>query len=483
MNGLRANPPDVAQRPATSSAATPTQRSKSVDLQAVASIGKTKPDAGTPREATVEKESLRDLADFIRSTGPDRAQQLPGSISSRPGTSVDATPKTMLASPGRTLAGSPTAPKHKVMGSKGGSVPKQSGSNIRLQARDAVIPRGEQSSDLIDFIREGPPRDPRDGTHRIPRTVAPFRTTMDSDELQALGPASKDKDVITRSSVASTQDSSIIAKSMHSSTNSRTGLLDATNRINSKLYNPSPPSDATFPGRSNPEEDVGPVRKQRRVRDPYAIDSDSDEDPDELRPTPKGKPKAQEESLIDFLRNVAPPSEAAAPQPLAVNAARIATGGKPVQRKDAAPTMKDRLMRNTSLRAANRTSSSRGPIPPPKAGSSTLNNGAGAPQPSTYRRPVSPHLTQSGSRFDSYRPTQPTYASHVERQRQRQKPKPAQQQARSGRALGETGDLADFLKNSGPPSTSQTYAPSVEKEGSGFSKMFSRRKKQAGTNA
>lgn len=51
----------------------------------------------------------------------------------------------------------------------------------RLQARDAVVPRGDSVSDLIDFVRSGPQMEKQD--HRIPRTVAPFRSTMDSDQM------------------------------------------------------------------------------------------------------------------------------------------------------------------------------------------------------------------------------------------------------------------------------------------------------------
>ena len=55
------------------------------------------------------------------------------------------------------------------------------------------------------------------------------------------------------------------------------------------------------------DDDMVPKRKQRRVRDPYAIDL-SDEDEEDLDLFPPPKPK-KEESLIDFLNNYEPPPE------------------------------------------------------------------------------------------------------------------------------------------------------------------------------
>lgn len=165
-----------------------------------------------------------------------------------------------------------------------------------MQARDPDV-KGNTSSELIDFIRNGPPS-AQSGEHRIPRTVAPFRTTMDSDDFKDYTPGSSNRASANGVSPSSTQ-----------------GLISAPNGnrgsqpIVLAKQNLQPPAG-------------GPVRKQRRVKDPYAIDPD-DED-DTLTALPNGDNAGsgrrgiqirKEESLADFLRNTEPPASNA-PQPL-----------------------------------------------------------------------------------------------------------------------------------------------------------------------
>lgn len=171
-------------------------------------------------------------------------------------------------------------------------VPRRTNSSAgrsRLQARDAIVSRGDSISDLIDFVRSGPQLDKE--THRIPRTVAPFRTTMDSDQMSgAIGGKAVDASLPDpRYSQAST--------SVPSSVNSQSALL-----ANASKNKPLPMQD-----RDDVEgADMMPKRKTRRVRDPYAIDSSDDEEEYEAAPKPGA---IQEESLADFLRNVPPPVE------------------------------------------------------------------------------------------------------------------------------------------------------------------------------
>jgi len=302
---------------------------------------------------------------------------------------------------------------------------------------------------------------------------------MDSDELQALGPAHRDKDAITRSSVASTQDSSVVAKSIQSSSNSQTGLLETTNRANARQNNGYTHQGApknNYSGTSRPADPMVPVRKQRRVRDPYAIDSEDEEEDEDVAPQPKRKAQSGEESLMDFLRNTSPPSESNAPKPLAVNrtAAVPAPSPKTMKRNSSATALKDLITRNGSVTASNKGTMPSGKTPPPS-------NGGVAQAFQGHPRAASPHLSRKGSPLDSYKPTQPTYAAHMDRNKSSgSKPKPANIQARTGGAgKSDTADLADFFKNSGPPPSAQTYTPTPTKEESGFSKYFSRKKKVA----
>ncbi|KAG6108953.1 hypothetical protein E4U13_006183 [Claviceps humidiphila] len=184
----------------------------------------------------------------------------------------------------------------------------------RYQPRDAAVDGKADNSDLIDFIRQGPPIA---STNRIPRHVAPFRTTMDSDEMvAAIGGKAIDATLPDfRDSLCST-DPTDEPLSMHSSINSKSALLrnKGPSTVAGKSF--GAPDDTT----------MAPTRKTRRIRDPYAIDL-SDEDEDEAPPSeepsqtsqtthhnpPPRKsqtlpPLKREESLGEFLRNYDPPA-------------------------------------------------------------------------------------------------------------------------------------------------------------------------------
>ncbi|KAI9881592.1 MAG: hypothetical protein M1830_000156 [Pleopsidium flavum] len=435
----------------------------------------------TARDARIEEESVRDLADFFRSTGPEnRVRSVPRNnpsrptTASRPATAVNAGLNPTSNSPGLgpKKAGKLPTGSHaiKFLAKAESAALTRSGS--RLQAREATVPYGGQSSDLIDFIRQGPPHERNDGTHRIPRTVAPFRTTMDSDEIHAMESVG-DKDGITRSSVTSTQDDSM-TKSLRSSSNSRTGLLDTTNRANAIAYN----GKSGTPSNILTEEPPRPQRKQRRVRDPYAIDTDSDEDGDIAATS---KPKRDEESLIDFLRNMPAPVSPPAEQSSFEDVQQ--PKGTKVSRKVSAPNLRNRFARN-GLSSA-KTSTARNNSAATTVRSSNI--AAEPPQLPIFRPTAtsSDLLTQTSRTPDPYKPTSPTYTTNVNRERNppvRAPPRSnAAPQARSGRVDSERSkDLADFLKNSGPPLPTQPYTLSAPKEEGGFTRMFSRRKKSAG---
>ena len=391
---------------------------------------------GGPREARIEKDSTRDLADYARSTGPENPSQLPKSLGS--GVSQSA--------PGS---------------SAGPSSARTSSSRAKYQAREAAVSRQAESSDLIDFIREGPPRPP--GEHRIDRKVAPFRRTMDSEDLNGLAPA-QENDHNGASSVASTQNSSM-AKSMQSSLNSRTALLDSSTRSNGSIGIAKNSPGPTLRQSALAEEGFTPKRTRRRVPDPYAIE-DSDEDrEEEVVPTPKSK--TNEESLIDFLRNTAPPPNMTT-RPIMTSGSST-TSSSTVRPQSSNPGLRERLLQNAALNGLNR-----------KLSNATRPTREGD-QPPAYNRSAngarteSPHLTQVGSKLDNYRPTKPTHANHLERNRQ--KPRVEAREPRTG---GNTSDLADYLRSSGPPGPPVTSAPKGEtesvKEEAGFLKFFTRRR-------
>lgn len=338
------------------------------------------------RDARMASDGTREFADFIKSTGPTSApyQQSPVAESfkgNRPQSNFS-------ISSGASRSNKP-----------------------RLQARPAET-RGSQTSDLIDFIREGPPQP---GAHRIPRTVAPFRSTIDSDDLE-LDSSQNEKDQ-TRSSL-STRDGSTPNKSL-TSLGSRTGLLDSRNRSYGQ-------TKATG---SKITEDPHPPRKQRRAPDPYAIDYDDDDDAlfeEFMGPT---KPP-REESLMDFLRSEPPADFEQTPQPLNV---------KPPSSSSSNGGIKARFLGN---------SSSKGP-------GSKLSMAS---------------LRSQGNPNNTVDSSQSNYSTKVGIER-----KPGAMPSASQRQT-ETSALADFLRNTGPPEMPRTPSSPRLRDG-GFSRFFTRRKK------
>ncbi|KAI4174336.1 MAG: hypothetical protein LQ348_006400, partial [Seirophora lacunosa] len=166
----------------------------------------------------------------------------------------------------------------------------------KLQAREATY-EPTHNEDLLDFLKQGPLDDRGNERRPIPgpaASVVPQNPHITSNMRTRISDN-------TRSSVASTHDSSFANQSIRS-TNSRTGLLDSPRAQPSR----SPPH--TQRQVSSFGEPPQAVRKQRRVRDPYAIDTDSEDDNENDRPmTPKAQPQqGQPESLIDFLKSTAP---------------------------------------------------------------------------------------------------------------------------------------------------------------------------------
>lgn len=348
--------------------------------------------AAQARDERAPADSTDDFAEFMRLTGPPPAPEptptsapanVPASTSPEPKKSVSTErPKPVRPPSSQSAASRGTGTSRSTGTSRG--------NKLKLQARSAET--NGSSSDLIDFIRQGPPMPA--GAHRIPRTVAPFRNTIDSDDLQ----------IDTTSSAASTGNGTT-DKSL-SSLGSRAGLLDSTKQ------NKATASGSTM----SFDEPQLPVRKQRRVADPYAIDdSDDDELLEELLELENNpKPKREEESLMDFLRDAPPPpSTEQAPQPFLTTSNGSGASG-----------MKARLLRSSqnSLRPQNT---------PTRA-------------PSSYSAKVGQERNHGSMPNASNRKT-------------------------------DTSDLADFLRNSEPPRPPQP-APKPKEVG-GFTRFFTRRKK------
>ncbi|KAL0942227.1 uncharacterized protein CTRU02_200113 [Colletotrichum truncatum] len=368
------------------------------------------------RDARVSRDtSMNDFADFIRSTGP----------------TADNGP-----APLRNVSGPPPPPVKSSLDSRRIS---SSNNRPRLQARDAAVDKREDNSDLIDFIRRGPPST---SNPRIPRTVAPFRTTMDSDQMSgAVGGKAVDASLPDiRYSQASTNVTDITMPSVQSSINSQSALLK--NR----------PS-------ANDEDDMMPKRTRRRVRDPYAIDL-SDEDEEEYAQPARPAPK-KEESLADFLKNYQPPPEPAEP-----------VVPQNIKRKASAPSLIGRFSRKDSNAGLNSAK-------PAKVDSRSLNSRAGGAQGHV---PIQVNMSSGQDKYGGVdaaanRPPMQSSAGRV--------PMKKFEPRDAVSSTSRTNDLASFLRNAEPPpqAPSARFTSPAEHQsssvGSGFSKMFSRRKKSS----
>lgn len=378
-------------------------KSKPAPIQVHRPVVPQKPKPGSARDARPSPESSSDFAQFIRNSGP-------------------ASPPLTAKSPGARRSSDTTE-----LSKKPPSRPESAFSNStrgpRLQARSAAGPKaeGNSTSDLIDFIREGPPTA---GARRIPRTVAPFRNTMDSDDMAYQHSAP---------SITSTQGESSATKSQ-ASVGSRTGLLDSSKGTNSKSRTVPTKPQSNSSSRTVTEEDPRPKRTQRRVPDPYALDWDDDELEELLEE--EAKPK-REESLIDFLRNVPPPESE--PQPLAVNKPSKTTSSS----FGGASSMKSRLLRSSPSDKA----------PPPRVPSSK-------PSQSSLRQQSDQNPT---------RPSNYTTKSSSERNTDSMYGLPSVSERQT-----ETSALADFLRNTGPP---EPPRPPPSKDSSFSRRFFTRRKK------
>lgn len=470
LNGLRSNPQVSSKRHGSASGSLPSPPLVEEPEQGLFVSASGRSGLVAPRDANGKKETSTDFAEFLRSSRPGleprssaMAVKYPGQVK-RPNKDMISVLQTSSA-PDQPDSKKITKPQLPV-------ALRAVNAASKLEPRGARATYDDQSSDLIDFIRQGPMHDRGDGIHRIPRVVAPFRTTMDSDEIQALGTGKGKSPRDASSSAASTQDSSAPAKSAYSPATSATALIDATSTSTVRANLSA--SVATNAPRS--DEPPHPARKQRRNKDPYPLDSDDEED-DELAITPQ--PRREEESLLDFLRSVTPP-----PRPIIPSAfgGIPKPGAKSGRTENDGPSIREPLGQNRFSPSSTKASSSR-PAQRPRSNPSSIRPKNGDPQLlSLTPRDAPSHLaTQVGSKVDLGRSIQPACPAPINRERNG--PRRAIQPR--GQRDHDTGisELADFLRNSGPPSPPLVKSlpkPRYVKEESGFSKIFSRRKRLAG---
>jgi hypothetical protein len=394
------------------------------------------------REPRVMTESTQDFADFIRSTGPPREQDVkpilnPSNVSSTSLHSLrsahinGASRASSVASQDRTRS----MTKSSMAAERVPPVPPMP-TKSAMQPR-AATSSGEGNSELIDFIRTGPNAN---GEHRISRSVAPFRNTMDSDQLQSMGDqinGGRPSGLKLDTNVSPGQGPKSAGARSQRSAHPRSGVPDsnaaqtvhpAHSGVPQRLSHVPPKSPAA------PQPEVLPGRRRYRNKDPYAIDISDDED-DLLTALPKNK--RQEESLMDFLNNNEPPID---------NAPRPLINGNSAQ----ARSMMNKARANSinSMRSANADASGRtrsmqsttGPRPGSKAGRPGSSASAARFNDSSTPRPKMEAKSPGDATRDPALRRE-TYAKE-----------------------SNTRDLADFLKNSGPEDPQSAPAPSVGRQ-------------------
>ncbi|TVY33270.1 hypothetical protein LSUB1_G008416 [Lachnellula subtilissima] len=433
LSALRSNPPGDVSTPA------PKSPHKPVSIGSSKTAGtRIRSNAPQARDARVDRDSIGDFADFIRSTGPAESYEStpPRSVQTHRGTNGSA--RNVSGTSSRVATPS--------------TLSRRSESTIgraKLQARNAAVTKGDSISDLIDFVRSGPQLD--NDNHRIPRTVAPFRTTMDSDQMST--------GVGGRAIDAALPDSrySQASASVDSSVNSQSALL--SHAFKNK---PLPTQN-----RNNFDEaDMMPKRKTRRVRDPYAIDFSDDEDEFEAAaPRAKAKPIQEEESLADFLRNVPPPPEP--PTTRVFESAAKQNGKNGVSKKSSTTSLMSRFSRRES-----------GPQIPPKPRTSGHDSIAPRVRRPSYT-PIAAKYSTTSVPASNQKPNSDNYSSQVDSARNRMQKKSYQPREAVLPSSRGTDDLADFLMKSEPPMQSEprTFAPTLQKEeANAFQRMFGRKK-------
>ncbi|KAF2224019.1 hypothetical protein BDZ85DRAFT_280638 [Elsinoe ampelina] len=334
---------DKSNRGRTGSTATQDSR-RSISRPSVRNKSKTR--AGLmAREPTVQTDSTRDFADFIRSTGPDREPRtLVPALTNRTSEVADAQRASSIS--GRSISG---------LGRSEEMAPAmpQVSENAGIKYKRSLAPREARGSEptgndgLIDFIRTGPGSGKQDA--RPSKDIAPFRYSMDSDDMRLpvetinLDDPTRNPSM-TPSMANGSYDhhrgsvSTMATMQTMNTYNSHAPLV--SNRGGTSISSPislggnTTPKLNTQPKKSRTTKNSDGVTRYRN-KDPYAIDiSDEDDDDEEeedlgpripqLPPNPPPSPPQPQASTTGV------PSANAGPNAIAPNRSvvtKTASGG------------------------------------------------------------------------------------------------------------------------------------------------------------
>lgn len=382
------------------------------------------------REPRVQTESTRDFADFIRSTGPDQEASVYPLMKNVSTTSLSSLRSAHINGASASRSSSPAASRTHSLRNGAGDEVVPPVPPIPSTKRGAMQPRGASgatagNSDLIDFIRSGPKETDK---HRISRSVAPFRNTMDSEQFRDMDDrTSSDK---PPNLSLNTHNSQSLRSSPRTSANSRSALLSgggsaatAHPAYSGKPQSLSTPSQSLQPSRAPSTFETEPTKKRYRNKDPYAIDFSDDDDDDLVTALPRTTAPRKEESLVDFLNSMEPPKDTTARKPEPLINPNSAHAQKLIQSARATPRP---LHGDGRARSAQ---SNPGPRPGYAGSVASSLRSAGPPAPS-----FSTSIT----------------AGNAPRAKMVARTTDAPARGRAAQQ-GGTDDLAAFLRESGPP--------------------------------
>lgn len=237
---------------------------------------------------------MQDFADFIRSTGPNNQPQ-PANITALPNPVKNSLP------PSRSGDRSRLGTSNSNTGAKARDSPAMTSRTglrmpSRFKAKDAKGSDDSGNADLIDFIRNGPNTGAKGGV-KYDKSIAPFRTTMDSDELRGLtdkvnsaiaagsGTPASFQTRPNRASISTTATGQTFSTfNSHAPLVGRSGMVTSSTApsIVSALGGASPQSENATPrlGRDSSPGLDNDGRKRYRNKDIYALPSDDDDDDD-----------------------------------------------------------------------------------------------------------------------------------------------------------------------------------------------------------
>jgi len=365
----------------------------------------------TARDATLQTDSTRDFADFIRSTGPDRKTQTlpPAPVPTLANTTKASTQSTQRSTSINSLGALGPLNQSPVL--------PQISSNSGIKYKQSYAPREARGTDnasnygLIDFIRNGPNpgKDNRPG-----KEIAPFRYSMDDDDLrpavETINLDAHPGGLATEIDGHRSSISTMATMQTVNTYNSHAPLVPAKNRTSPILSSSNNDRIQKSVQKKAMESAESDGVTRYRNKDPYALDVSDDDDDDDIfgGATTSTKPKQSNSrikpktSLGEFMTD-------------SNIASAIRTGYEPVKKVP---------IRSVS---PNITAS---PSTTVAAASPLIGSTASSPKPGS-----------NGLGIDRKAVSVPVKIPRLG-------PK---LQVKPERESNSTNDLADFLRNSGPP--------------------------------